>query len=98
MQEPSFFLKGTAFEPPRRVILVYTPTEGDGPGCGPIGVSSQTWRVCFVGGCQALRCSFLFCFVLFLFFFFKKQHKNQVECEYGETRRQQFCFGWGCKS
>ena len=37
-----FFLKGTAFKPPRQVILVYTPTEGDGPGCGPIGVSSQT--------------------------------------------------------
>lgn len=55
MQEPFFFLKGTAFEPPRRVILVYTPTEGDGPGFGPIGVSSQTRCVCFVGGCQELH-------------------------------------------
>lgn len=50
-----FFLKGTAFEPPRRVILVYTPTESDGPGFGPIGVSSQTRCVCFVGGCQELH-------------------------------------------
>lgn len=60
MQEPFFFLKGTAFEPPRRVILVYTPTvykptESDGPGFGPIAVSSQTRCVCFVGGCQELH-------------------------------------------
>lgn len=86
MQEPSFFLKGTAFEPPRQVILVYTPTEGDGPGCGPIGVSSQTWCVCFVGGCQALCCSFLFCFVLFLFFFFLKKNntKNRSSVNMGK--------------
>ena len=62
MQEPFFFLKGTAFKPPRRVILVSTPTEGDGPACGPIGASSQTWRVCFVGGCQELHRSFFYFF------------------------------------
>lgn len=54
MQEPFFLLKGTAFEPPRRVILVYTPTGGDSSGFGLIGVSSQTWCVGVVGGYQAL--------------------------------------------
>lgn len=71
-QEPSLsFLKGTAFEPLRWVILVYTPTAGDGPGCGPVDVSSQTRCVWFVGRCQELHCHF---YVL-----------NQDECECGET-------------
>lgn len=54
---PFFPLKGTAFQPPRQVILVCTPPAGECPGCRPASVSSQLARVCSVHRWQALHCS-----------------------------------------